>query len=92
MFGYPSLDRSGASVVALLMGPTWEARRYLVLDAGLIAPLTGPQPRAFYAGVTWNIGKLWATSATPGHTAALLDGRPADARSSCCASPGIGER
>ena len=58
-FGYPSLQSGSESVVALLMGPTWEVRKFLVLDTGVIAPITGPQPRALYAGVTWNMGKLW---------------------------------
>lgn len=60
MFGYPSLQAGTESIVAVLMGPTWEARKFLVFDAGLIAPLTGPQPRAVYAGLTWNVGRLWA--------------------------------
>jgi len=29
-----------------------------VLDAGVIIPLTGPQPRALYSGLTWNVGRL----------------------------------
>ena len=60
MFGYPALQSGSESIVALLFGPTWEVRSFLVLDTGVIAPLTGPQPRALYAGVTWNIGKLWS--------------------------------
>ena len=46
-------------VVAFLGGPTLHLRPWLVLDAGLIAPITGPQPRAMYAGVTYNIGRIW---------------------------------
>ena len=66
VFGYPSLQVGTESVAAILMGPTWEARKFLVFDAGIIAPLTGPQPRAVYAGLTWNIGRLWtAPSGAP---------------------------
>jgi hypothetical protein len=32
--------------------------KWLVLDAGAIVPLAGPQPHAWYAGLTWNVGKL----------------------------------
>ena len=44
--------------VALLTGPTYTLEKWLVLDAGAIVPLTGPQPHALYGGLTWNIGKL----------------------------------
>ena len=40
------------------VAPTFRVRDWLVLDAGFIAPITGPQPRAFYAGVTYNIGAI----------------------------------
>jgi hypothetical protein len=51
---------SGApSIVALLAGPTLTVRSWLVLDAGAIIPLTGPQPHALYAGVTYNVGRIW---------------------------------
>jgi hypothetical protein len=45
-------------IVAFLTGPTVQIEKWLVLDAGAIFPLTGPQPHALYAGLTWNIGKL----------------------------------
>jgi hypothetical protein len=35
-----------------------EVEKWLVFDAGAIFPLTGAQPHALYAGLTWNIGKL----------------------------------
>ena len=44
--------------VALLTGPTYTLEKWLILDAGAIIPLTGPQAHAVYAGLTWNIGKL----------------------------------
>lgn len=76
IFGYPSLETSVRSIVAVLAGPTWEARKFLVFDAGIIAPLTGPQPRAVYAGLTWNVGRLWAAASTPAHAAAIADSGP----------------
>jgi hypothetical protein len=60
LYGYPGTNGPAGSdaIVAFLAGPTFEARRSLVLDAGVIVPLTGPQPHAIYVGATWNIGKL----------------------------------
>lgn len=63
IYGYPSIGPdAGDSIVALLGGPTFELRPSLVLDAGVIAPIAGPQPRALYAGVTWNVGRLWRSA------------------------------
>ncbi len=60
IYGYPSIGIDGGdSIVALLAGPTFELQSSIVFDAGFIAPLAGPQPRAVYAGVTWNVGRLW---------------------------------
>jgi hypothetical protein len=57
-FGYPGT--SGPSGVeptaALLAGPTFLVREWLAVDAGIITPLTGPQPHAIYAGFVWNFG------------------------------------
>jgi hypothetical protein len=62
VFGFPGIGAvAGDSVVALLGGPTFAVRPSIVLDAGVIAPLAGLQPRAIYAGVTWNIGRAWRT-------------------------------
>ncbi len=47
-----------APIVALLGGPTLLARPWLALDAGLIVPVRGPQPRALYAGGVVNVGRL----------------------------------
>lgn len=76
IFGYPSLQAGTGSIVAVLTGPTWEARKFLVFDAGLIAPLTGPQPRAVFAGLTWNIGRLWRTPVPTPHTDAAARKNP----------------
>ena len=61
VYGYPrTTGPAGAdSIVALLLGPSVTIRPWLVLDAGAIAPLTGPQPRAVYFGATWNAGRMW---------------------------------
>jgi Putative MetA-pathway of phenol degradation len=60
IYGYPATSGpAGAdAIVAILVGPTFQVRNWLVLDAGIIAPLTGPQPHAIYSGVTYNIGSL----------------------------------
>ena len=60
VYGYPGTagPAGAAPIVAVLGGPTLLARRYLAFDAGLIAPLAGPQPRAVYCGAVWNVGRL----------------------------------
>jgi hypothetical protein len=60
-FGYPGTSGPAGSAgsVALLAGPTYALQPSLALDLGLIVPVTGPWPRALYAGMTWNLGRLW---------------------------------
>ena len=61
VYGYPATSGPAGddSIVAFLVGPTIRLQRWLVADVGVIVPITGPQPRAFYAGVTYNAGRLW---------------------------------
>jgi hypothetical protein len=58
LFGYPrtSGPLGSESTAALLIGPTYLVREWLALDAGIITPISGPQPRALYAGFVWNMG------------------------------------
>lgn len=58
IFGYPKTTgpAGGDHIVAVLAGPTWAAKDWLVFDAGVILKLTGDQPNALYAGLTWNVG------------------------------------
>ena len=60
LFGFPGTTGPAgeAGTAALLTGPTFTVVKWLVLDAGVIIPLAGPQAHAAYAGLTWNIGKL----------------------------------
>jgi hypothetical protein len=60
VFGYPrtSGPAGARGTAAILGGPTLLLRKWLALDAGLIAPLTGPQPRAVFTGFVWNVGSL----------------------------------
>jgi hypothetical protein len=60
LYGYPNIDGTAgqASIVALLGGPTLQIRSWLVVDAGMIVPVHGPQPKALYAGLVYNIGRL----------------------------------
>ena len=60
VFGLPGTTGPAGSrgTAALLTGPTYTVAKWLVLDAGVILPLAGPQPHSLYAGLTWNIGKL----------------------------------
>lgn len=59
LYGYPGTSGPAGqpAIVALLFGPTLTARSWLAFDTGLIAPLTGPQPKAVYVGGVWNIGQ-----------------------------------
>ena len=58
IFGFPPttglLGTKGTA--ALLIGPTILVRKWFAIDAGIIAPITGPQPRAIYTGFVWNFG------------------------------------
>lgn len=58
-FGYPATQgpAGSASIVALLAGPTLALKPWLVLDAGGILGVAGPQPDALYAGLTVNLGR-----------------------------------
>lgn len=60
LFGYPGTGgRSGAApVVGVTVGPTWQPRPWIAFDAGAIVRVSGPQPNAAYAGMTWNVGRL----------------------------------
>jgi hypothetical protein len=60
LFGFPGTTGAAGNrgTAAFLTGPTVTVQKWLVLDAGAIVPLAGPQPHAYYAGLTWNIGKL----------------------------------
>lgn len=61
VYGYPATagPYGADAVVAILVGATLLARPWLAFDAGLIAPLAGPQPRALFAGAVWNAGRVW---------------------------------
>jgi hypothetical protein len=61
LFGVPGTGgpQGGPPLVGFLAGPVLTIREWLVLDAGGIAPVTGGQSHAFYAGAVCNIGRLW---------------------------------
>ena len=59
-FGYPGTHGASGSapIVAIITGPpggVWGSR---AVDTGLVLPLTGPQPKAWYAGMVVNLGGL----------------------------------
>ena len=60
VYGYPGTAGPAGSngIVAVLAGPTYNVRPWLVIDSGIIEPLTGPQPKAVYAGLVWNVGRV----------------------------------
>lgn len=59
-FGFPGTGgpAGDAPIVAILTGPTLGAWRSIGFDAGIIVPLAGPQPRAVYAGLVTNVGRV----------------------------------
>jgi len=61
LFGLPATSGPAGedATIALLAGPTFLARSWLSLDAGVIVPIRGPQAHALYAGVVYNVGRLW---------------------------------
>lgn len=63
LYGYPPASGPGGddAVVAVLSGPAMKVRGWLVLDAGVIVPVAGPQPKAIYAGAVYNVGHLGRT-------------------------------
>jgi len=60
-FGFPGTRGIAGQPpsIGLLFGPTFQLHPWLVFDAGAIIPVAGPQPKAFYAGVVWNVGQAW---------------------------------
>jgi hypothetical protein len=52
-------------VVAVLTGPNFTVSSSLVLDAGAIFDIEGFGGTSVYAGLTWNIGRLWRPAARP---------------------------
>jgi hypothetical protein len=58
IFGYPRTSGpiGSKAITAVLLGPTLLLRDWLALDAGIIAPISGPQPHAVYTGFVWNFG------------------------------------
>lgn len=59
-YGYPGTGGPAgqAPIVAVLAGPTVLLRKWLAMDAGVIVPVTGPQPHALYAGAVYNVGRM----------------------------------
>lgn len=64
LYGYPGTTGLAGSpaVVGFLTGPTYSVRPWLAFDTGIIAPVTGPQPWAVFAGTVVNAGRLWAAA------------------------------
>lgn len=60
IYGFPGTTGPSGTppLVAVLTGPTLTPRPWLEFDAGLIVPVTGPQPHALYCGLVWNIGRF----------------------------------
>jgi hypothetical protein len=60
-FGVPGTNgaQGAPPLVAFLAGPTLTITESLVFDIGVILPVAGPQPHAFYTGLTYNVGRIW---------------------------------
>ena len=66
VFGVPGTggEQGAPPLIGLLAGPVFTLREWLVVDIGGIVPVAGKQPRAFYAGAVWNVGRLWRSRGT----------------------------
>jgi hypothetical protein len=64
LFGFPGTSGPGGGppVLGFLTGPTFTVRPSVVLDAGAMFDIEGFGGTAAYAGVTWNIGRIWHSS------------------------------
>jgi len=64
IFGFPRTSGPAAteSTIAFLGGPTVQVRTWLVLDGGVIVPIAGQPPRAWYVGGVYNVGRLWTAA------------------------------
>jgi hypothetical protein len=60
LYGYPGTSGAGSEgpLVGFLAAPTFQMHDWFVLDAGVIIPVSGPQPHSIFAGLTWNAGHL----------------------------------
>jgi len=60
VFGLPGTrgETGGPPTVGLLLGPTFQPRPWLELDAGVIVPMAGPQAHGVYCGGVWNVGRM----------------------------------
>lgn len=67
VFGYPGTAGPAGSpaVVAFLTGPMLVLRKSLVVDVGAIVNVSGFGGTAAYAGLTWNMGRLWSPPRRP---------------------------
>jgi hypothetical protein len=61
VFGIPGTSgpAGGPPVVGFLTGPTLAVTRSLILDVGATFDITGYGDTAWFAGLTWNIGRAW---------------------------------
>ena len=67
VYGYPGTSgpERKPSCGGLLTGPNFTVSSSLVLDAGAIFDIEGFGGTSVYAGLTWNIGRLWRPAARP---------------------------
>ncbi len=67
LYGYPGTSGPNGQppVVALLTGPSLTVSPSLVLDAGAIFDVARFGSTAVYAGLTWNIGRIWGAPLLP---------------------------
>jgi hypothetical protein len=67
IYGYPGTSGPNGSppVVAVLTGPNLAVGPSLVVDAGAIFDVVRFGGTSVYAGLTWNIGRIWRSSSRP---------------------------
>ncbi len=58
LFGYPGMN-GARTAVGVLAGPSLAIRNWIVVDGGVIVPVTGGLPRSVYLGATYNVGRVY---------------------------------
>jgi hypothetical protein len=53
-----SAEAGTPRIIGVIEGATFQVRKWLVVDAGIAAPVTGPQPHAAFVGVVYNVGQI----------------------------------
>ena len=61
LFGYPRTHgpASEDTIVGFLFGPTFDVKKSLIVDTGVVFDIKGLGGNQFYVGATWNLGRVF---------------------------------